>query len=75
MTARRALKGPHIEPLDRLSTHGLLWFAWSRFHPETTVYDGSDGRGLNKQRLNGCVTKPGYPTARSGRPERRRAQP
>lgn len=40
-----ALDGPREgERLDRLGTHGMFWFAWSRFHPETAVYDGSDAR-------------------------------
>jgi len=31
-----ALRG---ERLARLPTHGVYWFAWSQFHPGTTVYE------------------------------------
>ncbi len=27
--------------LDRLATHGVFWFAWSQFHPDTAVYNES----------------------------------
>lgn len=38
-----ALEGSHEgEHLDRLQPRGFYWFAWSKFHPETGVYDPSD---------------------------------
>lgn len=40
-----ALEGPHAgEQLDRVEPRGFFWFAWSRFHPDTTVYEPSDSR-------------------------------
>ena len=31
-----AREGPHAgAELDRLNSHGIFWFAWSEFHPET----------------------------------------
>lgn len=40
-----AVAGPHAgEELDRLEPRGFFWFAWSRFHPETAVYQPSDSR-------------------------------
>lgn len=38
-----AQAGPHrVEQLERLSSHGFFWFAWSSFHPETDVYRPED---------------------------------
>ncbi len=28
--------------LERLNSHGIYWFAWSEFHPETDIYDVED---------------------------------
>lgn len=37
-----ALEGPHEGArLERLSSHGFYWFAWSSFHPDTEVYEPS----------------------------------
>ncbi|MFB6362386.1 MAG: DUF3179 domain-containing protein [Halobacteriales archaeon] len=37
-----ARSGPRAgEQLDRLATHGVFWFAWSQFHPDTAVYNQS----------------------------------
>ncbi|MFB6149041.1 MAG: DUF3179 domain-containing protein [Halobacteriales archaeon] len=35
-----AMAGPHEgTTLERLNSHGIYWFAWSEFHPETELYD------------------------------------
>lgn len=35
-----ALTGPHEgTSLKRLNSHGIYWFAWSKFHPKTELYD------------------------------------
>ncbi len=40
-----AQSGPHRgTQLDRLNSHGVFWFAWSEFHPETGVYAGNESR-------------------------------
>ncbi len=34
-----AQEGPHAgTQLERLNSHGIFWFAWSEFHPETDIY-------------------------------------
>ncbi|MFB6297086.1 MAG: DUF3179 domain-containing protein [Salinirussus sp.] len=41
-----ALDGPDEgTQLDRLNSHGIYWFAWSEFHPETGVYRGRGSGG------------------------------
>ncbi|NIS33864.1 MAG: DUF3179 domain-containing protein, partial [Actinobacteria bacterium] len=42
-----ALEGPREgEQLDRLGAHGVYWFAWSRFHPDTGLYGTNEtGKG------------------------------
>lgn len=38
-----ALDGPDTgTELRELNSHGIYWFAWSEFHPETDVYERSD---------------------------------
>ncbi len=40
-----AVEGPHRgKQLERLNSHGIFWFAWSEFHPETEVYQNATGR-------------------------------
>lgn len=37
--AGEALEGPYAgERLDRVTTHGYYWFAWSEFNPDTALY-------------------------------------
>jgi len=39
-----ATEGPHEGArLERLNSHGVFWFAWSEFHPETDVYRNGTG--------------------------------
>jgi len=38
-----ALEGPKEgTQLERLNSHGIYWFAWSEFHPETEIYRGNE---------------------------------
>lgn len=40
-----AQTGPHKgRQLDQLNSHGIFWFAWSEFHPETEVYPANATR-------------------------------
>jgi len=40
-----AVEGPHQgRQLERLNSHGVFWFAWSEFHPETDVYQNATGQ-------------------------------
>ncbi|MFB6294824.1 MAG: DUF3179 domain-containing protein [Candidatus Nanohaloarchaea archaeon] len=39
-----AQEGPYRgESLEQLNSHGFFWFAWSSFHPETTIYGEAGG--------------------------------
>ncbi|MDY6770283.1 MAG: DUF3179 domain-containing protein [Candidatus Nanohaloarchaea archaeon] len=41
-----AQEGPHRgEQLEQLNSHGFFWFAWSSFHPETSIYGRGAGDG------------------------------
>lgn len=38
-----AMEGPEAgTELERLNSHGIYWFAWSEFHPETDIYEASN---------------------------------
>lgn len=42
----KALEGPHEGmQLKRLNSHGIYWFAWSTFHPETELYKMTNSSG------------------------------
>lgn len=41
-----ALEGPREGTrLEEIPTHGVYWFAWSSFHPETSIYGGDGTAG------------------------------
>lgn len=41
-----ALEGPREGTrLEEIPTHGVYWFAWSSFHPETGIYGGDGTAG------------------------------
>lgn len=42
--AGEARDGPHEgRRLEEIPTHGVYWFAWSSFRPETSIYGGDGG--------------------------------
>jgi len=44
--AGEALDGPREGTrLEEIPTHGVYWFAWSSFHPETGIYSGDGTAG------------------------------